>query len=53
MRSSKKIIFQILFNLSEVLQESGEVGEIELEIFEFYINKLDTYEKDLIVCKTK
>ena len=34
--------FQILVNLSEVLQESGEVGEMELEIFEFYINKLDT-----------
>jgi len=45
--------FQILVNLSEVLQESGEVGEMELEIFEFYINKLDTYEKELIVCKTK
>ena len=45
--------FQILVNLSEVLQESGEVGEMELEIFEFYINKLDTYEKDLIICKTK
>ena len=45
--------FQILVNLSEVLQQSGEVGEMELEIFEFYINKLDTYEKDLIVCKTK
>ena len=45
--------FQILVNLSEILQQSGEVGEMELEIFEFYINKLDTYEKDLIICKTK
>ena len=45
--------FQILVNLSEVLQQSGEVGEMELEIFEFYINKLNTYEKELIVCKTK
>ena len=45
--------FQILTKLSSILQESGEVGEMELEIFEFYINKLDTYEKDLIVCKTK
>ena len=45
--------FQILTKLSSILQESGEVGEMELEIFEFYINKLDTYEKDLIICKTK
>ena len=40
--------FQILVNLSEILQQSGEVGEMELEIFEFYINKLVTYEKELI-----
>ena len=40
--------FQILVNLSEILQQSGEVGEMELEIFEFYINKLDTNEKELI-----
>ena len=40
--------FQIIVNLSEILQQSGEVGEMELEIFEFYINKLDTYEKELI-----
>ena len=45
--------FQILTKLSSILQESGEVCEMELEIFEFYINKLDTYEKDLIICKTK
>ena len=44
--------FQVLVNLSEILQESGEVGEMELEIFEFYINKLDTYEKELIVCES-
>ena len=40
--------FQILVNLSEILQESGEVGIMELEIFKFYINSLDTYEKELI-----
>ena len=40
--------FQILVNLSEILQQSGEVGEMGLEIFEFYINKLDAYEKELI-----
>ena len=43
--------FQILVNLSEILQESGEVGVMELEIFKFYINSLKTYEKDLILVK--
>ena len=40
--------FQIIVNLSEILQESGEVGEMELDIFKFEIKKLDTYEKELI-----
>jgi len=40
--------FQILVNLSDILQESGEVGEMELEIFKFEIKSLKTYEKDLI-----
>ena len=43
--------FQILVNLSEILQESGEVGVMELEIFKFHINSLKTYEKDLILVK--
>ena len=45
--------FQILTNLSELLQDSGEIGEMEYDIFKFYIKSLDTYEKDLSVCKTK
>jgi len=40
--------FQILVELSSILQESGEVGEMELQIFKFYIKSLDTYEKELI-----
>ena len=40
--------FQILVNLSSILQESGEVGEMELEIFKFKIKSLDSYEKELI-----
>jgi hypothetical protein len=40
--------FQILVNLSEILQESGEVGEMEYGIFKFEIKSLKTYEKDLI-----
>ena len=38
--------------LSSILKESGDVGEMELEIFKFNINSLQTYEKDLIkVCQ--
>jgi|TARA_R110001592_G_scaffold37644_1_gene125322 glycosyltransferase involved in cell wall biosynthesis len=40
--------FQILSELSSILQESGEVGEMELDIFKFKIKKLDTHEKELI-----
>jgi hypothetical protein len=35
-------------NLSDILKESGEVGEMELEIFKFYIKSLDSYERELI-----
>ena len=35
--------FQILVNLSEILKESGEVGEMELEIFKLHIKSLKTY----------
>ena len=40
--------FQILAELSSILKESGEVGEMELDIFKFNIKKLDKYEKELI-----
>ena len=30
--------FQILVNLSEILKETGDVGEMELEIFKFNID---------------
>jgi hypothetical protein len=43
--------FQIVVNLSELLQDSGEVGEMEYDIFKLKIKSLNTYEKDLIVCK--
>ena len=43
--------FQILVNLSEILRDSAEVGEMELDIFKFNINSLETYEKDLIIRK--
>ena len=40
--------FQILVNLSDILKDSGEVGELELEVFKFKIKKLEDYSKDLI-----
>ena len=43
--------FQIIVNLSEMLQDSGEVGEMEYEIFKFNIRLLETYEKELILVK--
>ena len=43
--------FQILTNLPKILRDSGEVGEMELEIFKFWIKSLNTYEKELIVCE--
>jgi hypothetical protein len=43
--------FQVLVNLSEMLQDSGELGEMEYEIFKFHIKSLETYEKDLILAK--
>jgi hypothetical protein len=44
--------FQFLTQLPEILQNSGEVGEVmEYDIFEIVINSLKTYEKNLIICK--
>ena len=43
--------FQVLVNLSDIIKESGEVGEMEYEIFKFNIKSLETYEKDLILVK--
>ena len=43
--------FQILVNLSGMLQDSGEIGEMEYDIFKFDIKSLNTYERDLIVCE--
>ena len=43
--------FQIIVNLSEMLQDSGEVGKMEYDIFKFNIKSLKSYEKDLILVK--
>jgi len=43
--------FNIIQQLSEILQESGQVGEFELDIFKITINSMTEYQNDLIVCK--
>jgi len=40
--------FQHLVNLSQIIEDSGEVGVSQLDIFKVYISKLDTYENELI-----
>tara|TARA_B100000035_G_C20717298_1_gene429680 strand:- start:125 stop:544 length:420 start_codon:yes stop_codon:yes gene_type:complete len=44
--------FQIIVNLSEILSDSGEIGTMQLEIFDLEIKSLKTYEKDLIICES-
>ena len=44
--------FQVIVNLSEMLNQSGEIGEMEYDIFKFKIKSLQSYEKNLIVCKS-
>ena len=43
----------MLCQLPEILQDSGEIGEFELDVFNVKVKNLNTYEKELIVCKTK
>ena len=43
--------FQVINNMSEILKDSGEIGTMEYYIFRFFINSLDTHEKDLILVK--
>ena len=45
--------FQMITQLSEILEEQGEIGEFELDDFTVKVNNLYTYENSLIVCKTK
>jgi glycosyltransferase involved in cell wall biosynthesis len=40
--------FQIIVNLAEMLKDSGEIGKMQYDIFDFEIKSLNTYEKDLI-----
>jgi len=40
--------FQLLQQLPEIIQSSGEIGTFELDIFKITINSLETYEQNLI-----
>jgi antitoxin component HigA of HigAB toxin-antitoxin module len=43
--------FQYIQQLSEILaNDELEIGSFELDIFEITINKIETYEKNLIKC---
>jgi hypothetical protein len=43
--------FSVIQQLAEIIKESGEVGEFELDVFKITINSLIEYQNDLIVCK--
>ena len=43
--------FQIIVNLSEILKDSGEVGEMQLEIFKLRIGSMTEHQNDLIKVK--
>ena len=43
----------IICNLSEIITTTNEEGEFELDIFNFKIQKLKTYEHELINTKKK
>jgi glycosyltransferase involved in cell wall biosynthesis len=43
--------FNFVQNLSAIIQDSGEEGTFELGNLSITINSLETYEKDLIICK--
>ena len=44
--------WNIIQNLSEIIKDSGQIGVMNLDVFNFEIRNLKTYEKDLIICKT-
>lgn len=43
--------FQIIQQLSEIIKDSGEIGEFQLGNLKITINSLTTYEQELIICK--
>jgi hypothetical protein len=43
--------FKFLQRLPEIIQDNGDVGEFEFDIFKITISSMKEYQNDLIVCK--
>ena len=43
--------FQIIVNMSEIINDSAEIGKMQYDIFDFDIKSLNSYEKELILVK--
>tara|TARA_R110000851_G_scaffold331492_1_gene505704 strand:+ start:15105 stop:16295 length:1191 start_codon:yes stop_codon:yes gene_type:complete len=43
--------FRHIQNLSAIIQDSGNIGIFKLDNLNITVNNLETYEKDLIICK--
>jgi hypothetical protein len=43
--------FNVLLQLPDIIKESGEIGEFELDVFRVVIKDMRTYENDLIIAK--
>jgi hypothetical protein len=43
--------WEIIQNLSEIIKESGELGDFELDILKVTIYSITEYQNDLIICK--
>ena len=43
--------FNYIQQLPAIIQDSGEIGTFNLGNLEITINSLNTYEKELIICK--
>ena len=41
--------YSIIQQISEIIQDSGEIGEFELGNLKITVNKLETYENNLII----
>jgi hypothetical protein len=51
-RNLNQTNYRLISQLSQVIKESGEVGEFELDAFTIKINNLQEYQNDLILCNT-
>lgn len=45
--------YQIIQYLSQIIEESGQIGEFEIGNLKITIRKMNTYEHELIVCKNE